>query len=347
MSESNDYDPGPWTGYDFKSARADYDAYVGRSYDDAVEAGKTTKDLIPESITSNSSAPVIIVIDETGSMGDWPATIKSKLPYLDNEMREYLGEDAEICFMAIGDAHNNEKYALQVRPFAKGTEMASRLEELIFEGQGGSQTYETYELAALYALYKVNIPNAVKPIIIFLGDEQFYDVVDREHARNLVGVNLEKVLTAEALFKALKDKYAVYHIRKPYGCYYDSDAGSNNRTNEIDARVTAAWTRVLGEDHIAPLPKADRVVDVIFGIFAKESGRIAYFENEIEDRQVDKEKTLKAKAEGRKKVDIVYKSLRSIHKIPEHVRTGSKHTGKSVMRKSVAVAPARSVKPLI
>ena len=336
MSESGDYSPGPWAGHDFASARRTYDAYVGRSYDDAVSKGKATKDLIPESVSTDSSAPVIIVIDETGSMGDWPATIFSKLPYLENERKEYLGEDFEICFMAIGDAHNGEKYPLQVRPFAKGLELKDRLKELVIEGQGGSQTYETYEMAGLYALQKVNIPKAVKPILIFIGDEAAYETVDGEIAKDLMGVELERTLPTEALFRKLKEKYAVYHIRKPYGSGYDS---STNSMSDLDRRITSQWAKLVGDDHIAHLPKADRVVDVIFGIFAKETGRIAYFEEELEDRQ------LKDKG-GDKKVDMVYKSLRTIHQIPDAARDAVKHTGKSVMRKSVA-GGGKSVKPLV
>ena len=147
-------------------------------------------------------------------MGDWPATIFSKLPYLENEGKEYLGEDFEICFMAIGDAYCDEKYPLQVRPFAKGLALKDRLKELVIEGGGGGQTTETYELAALYANERVDIPKAIKPIMIFIGDEQPYDTIDPDHAKNLLGITIQKTLTTEAVFKKLKDKYSVYLIRK-------------------------------------------------------------------------------------------------------------------------------------
>lgn len=93
MSESGDYNPGVWKGHDFASARRTYDAHVGRSYGDAVATGKGTKDLIAEDVKTDSTAPLIIVVDETGSMGDWPATMFSKLPYLENEGKEYLGDE--------------------------------------------------------------------------------------------------------------------------------------------------------------------------------------------------------------------------------------------------------------
>jgi len=320
MSESGDYSPGVWAGHDFKSARKTYDAYVGRSYDAAVSAGKGTKDLIAENVQTDSSAPLIIVVDETGSMGDWPATIFSKLPYLENEGKEYLGDDFQICFMAIGDAYcENEKYPLQ-----------DRLKELVIEGGGGGQTTETYELAALFANEKVEIPKAVKPIIIFIGDEKPYDTISPDHAKRLLGMNLEKTLTTKAVFEKLKQKYAVYIIRKMY------EPSTGNAMSESDREITRHWAGLVGDDHISNLPEAGRVVDVIFGILAKETGRIAYFEHELEDRQ------------DANQVKTVYKSLATIHKITDAARPAS---GKSVLRKSMKKledgSPSKKVAPLV
>lgn len=344
MSESGDYSPGVWAGHDFSSARRAYDSHVGRSYADATAAGKVTKDLIPDSVKTNSTAPVIVVVDETGSMGEWPKIMFSKLPYLEHETKEYLGDDAEFCFMAIGDAHNGETYPLQVRPFAKGLDLKKRLEELIIEGNGGGQGTETYELAALYALKKVDMPKAIKPIIIFIGDEKCYNVVSKDMAESYCGVKLEKAMPTEAIFKALQDKMSVYFIQKSYG----AGSGSTNRYSDDDRGTFKHWAGLVGEDHIAVLPSADRVVDVIFGILAKETGRIAYFEQELEDRQ------LKDKG-GQAKVDMVYKSLVTIHQIPDAARDATKNTGKSVMRKSVkkltdgttSKSGPKTMKPLI
>lgn len=328
MSESGDYSPGVWKGHDFVSARRSYDAHVGRSYDAAVSAGKGTKDLIAENVSTKSSAPLIIVVDETGSMGDWPATIFSKLPYLENEGKEYLGEDFEICFMAIGDAYCDEKYPLQVRPFAKGLELKNRLTELVIEGGGGGQTTETYELAALFAADKIEISNAIKPIMIFIGDEQCYDTISPDHAEKLLGMKLQKTLTTEAVFKKLCEKYSVYLIRKPYG------SSSGNALSSTDSRITEHWAKLIGNDHISNLPEAGRVVDVIFGILAKEANRIAYFEHELEERQTEDQ------------VNTVYKSLATIHKIAGKASERI-HTGKSVMRKSGASKSVKKAAPLV
>lgn len=297
MSESADYDPGPWTGYDFKSARAHYDAHVGRSYGDAVAKSIGKTDLIESSVSTNSTAPLVIACDVTGSMGEWPATIFSKLPYLDLEGKEYLGEDMAISFAAVGDMHG-DKYPLQVRPFAGGKELEARLKELIIEKGGGGTSQESYDLAALYYARNCKMPNAVKPIFIFIGDEGLYEFIANDGANTYCNVILENRTTIEQVMDELMQRFAVYLVRKPYGC------GDDNHRSADDIRIQNQWTKILGEDHVCMLPDASRVVDVIFGILAKETGKVDYFKKEIEDRQKPGQ------------VKTVMKSLVSIHRLP-------------------------------
>jgi len=302
MSESGDYDPGPWNPVadNFTSARSSYDAHVGRSYADAVSKKVKVTDRIEKSVSSKSSAPVVIVCDVTGSMGEWPATIFSKLPYLDIEGKEYLGKDMEISFAAIGDQfgdNGGDDYPLQVRPFATGLELKTRLEELIIEGGGGGQTNESYDLAALYYARNCEIPNAVRPLLIFIGDEGLYDFVANDGAERFCFTKLEAKYSIKSLFEELKSKFAVYLVRKPYGSILP-----DGETSDTDKRIQSQWEKLLGADHVCMLPEAGRVVDVIFGIFAKETGRIEYFKDEITGRQTPEQ------------VKTVMKSLVSVHK---------------------------------
>jgi len=302
MSEAYDYKPAThWAGHDFKDARASYDSSAKRSYSDAVKNKKTKKDLLAVNLQTKSSAPLVVIIDVTGSMDDWPGTIFSKLPYLDHELRtEYLGEDSEVCFAAVGDANNNpqsDEYPLQVRPFTSRDGLKKALGELVNEHGGGGQTHESYELAALYFARQVEMPRAIRPILIFIGDEQPYDMVDRDQAKNIVGIDLKKGMTDEQVFTELKAKFEVYLIRKPYQLSRD------NTMSDIDRRIYSHWARLLGDDHIADLSDPQRVVDVIFGILAKEAGKIDYFRKEIEERQKPKQ------------VGVVYKSLDTIYKL--------------------------------
>lgn len=315
MSESNDYDPGVWKGYNFASARKAFDANAGRSYGDAVSAKVSSSDLLPNVVETVSKRPLVILSDVTGSMGEWPAVIFSKLPYLDLEGKQYLGEDMEICFAAIGDA-NCDNYPLQVRQFAKGLDMKAQLEKLVIEGGGGGQTMETYDLGALYFARNFRFPNAVsKPIVIFIGDEQPYDYVKRAQADRYAKVSLNQDVSTEDVFAELKEKCAVYLVRKPYD------------VRSAEPEIRGHWENLVGNDHIVELPDAARIVDVIFGILAQETNKVAYFRDEIEGRQrADQVKT-------------VYKSLATVHAAAPKL-LGS---GKSTMFRSGSGVKSKSL----
>lgn len=294
MAEGDDYTPATWSSGDttFAAARATYDKHAGRSYSTAISSGKTSADLLPRSISTLSPAPIVVVCDVTGSMGSWPATIFSKLPYLDNEMRkEYFGEGAEICFAAVGDA-NYDKYPLQAGTFAKGEDLPLRLKDLVVEGGGGGGGSESYELAALYFARNCDMPRAVrKPIFIMIGDEMPYDTVAPDVSARYAHTASPKLLMTPDIFKELAEKYSVYYIRKPTGSERD---GAISREHQ-------AWSKLVGEDRVVLLPDPARVVDVIFGIFARETGKIDYFTKELTDRQTPAQ------------VATVMKSLHTVH----------------------------------
>ncbi len=207
MSETADYDPGGWKGYDFTKAKKTYDTHVGRSYTDAVSKGTASADLVPKSITTDSPAPVVIAVDVTGSMGDWPATIFSKLPYLDLEGAEYLGKGLEFSFCANGDV-GSDKYPLQVQQFGKGQKLTEHLKKLVIERGGGSNNVESYETTALYLARNVTMPKAVRnPICIFIGDEGAYEYVSKAQAQTNAHVRIQEAqISTRDIFEELKKK---------------------------------------------------------------------------------------------------------------------------------------------
>jgi hypothetical protein len=293
MSESGDYDPGVWRGHDFGSARDVYDAHAGRNYDDAKKTGRDPGKMVPRNLVTESESPLVIACDVTGSMGEWPATIFSKLPYLDLEGQEYLGKGMEISFAAIGDAYCDD-YPLQVQPFSKGKGLEASLKKLIIEGGGGGQKTESYDIGALYYARNVEMPNAIKPMFIFIGDEGLYDFVNSDQAKKWARTSVQGRMNSMEAIAELQKKYSVYLIRKPYS----ESRGDGMST--IDMKIHSQWSSCLGEDHIAILPEAGRVVDVIFGIMAQETSRVEYFREELT---------------GRQKPDQVRKVLRSLNTI--------------------------------
>jgi hypothetical protein len=318
MAEGDDYTPAPWAQkHDFTAARKTYDQHAGRSYADASAAQVKASDLVPESITTNSKHPLLIRCDVSGSMGGWPDTIFSKLPYLEHEVKtEYLGADAEISFGAFCDV--NDSYTLQVQPFAEGEAMKECLLKLVVtSGGAGPGTYcEAHGVAALYDARNVKMPKAVgKPPLIIITDEMPFETVTKAEAKGLAKVTMEESrLSANAIFKELSARYSVYVVLKPYN---DGDF-AGDRISGITKTVHERWVAIIGTERIALLPDANRVVDVIFGLLAKETDRIDYFREEIEGRQDPGQ------------VATVYKSLLTVHGADT---ASGKPKGKSTMHK--------------
>ncbi len=314
MSESSDYSPGQWAGHNFTAARQQYDKDAGRGAAKAAANNVKQSDLVPDTLTSTSTHPVRIDIDFTGSMGGWPGVIVGKLPYLDHEMRtEYLSEEAEVSFGAFCDTADT--YTLQIQPFTKGTEMKTSLENLLHVGGGGGSDHmcEAHGVPALYSARNVQMPNAIiKPIYIFITDEMPHHSVVKSSAKNFAKVDIERAMSREEIFEELMEMYSVYVVLKPYGYgTLDKDHMDSDTTT-----VYNCWKQLIGSDRIALLPDADRVVDVIFGILAKEVGREDYFKKELTGRQT------------KKQVDTVYKSLQTVHALPKSTGGNSPKTSK-------------------
>jgi len=334
MSETADYNPGPWAGHDFTDARDTYDEHVGRSYGDAVAKGTKAADTAPDRIKTKSKSPLAILCDVTGSMGSWPAAIFAKLPYLEIEGKEYLGDDLEISFCAFGDVYS-DKYPLQIRKFSKGVDLKAQLEALVIEGGGGGQIKESAEIAALYYARNVDMPVASKPICIIITDESLYETINKDDAKTHAKVDAESRISTKDVFDELKRRFAVYLVRKPY------QASAGDSISSTDRRIMNEWLQVLDEEHIVTLPNEERVLDIIFGILANETDRVEYFRDELKDRQ------LKDKG-GAKKVEIALKALTTIHK---EVGSGDADPDRKLLRSGKSVTKGsgggKKTKPLL
>ena len=320
MSEAGDYTPG-WVGHDFDSARKDYRQHARTSLNVAVQKGVIVKDLVPESLYTESSNPTVVIYDQTGSMDEWPGVMFAKAVFFDHECRtEYRGEDVEYSWSAIGDAHNRERYPFQARNFTKGQSIESSLKEIVSERDGGGQTYETYEYAALYYARNVEMPNAINPLLIFIGDESPYETIEPDLAKHLTHIELKKTMRTSDAFKELKQKFTVYLIQKPYGSGTLTDGELTGTTK----RVHDDWAKLVGEDHIVLLGDPNRVMDTILGIMAHEAGKTGEFTKELTDRQTPAQ------------VKTVMTSLKTIHALPKGGVSQRRllGAGKSVTRRS-------------
>ncbi len=333
MSEMGEsYDPGPWTGFDFKSARAAYDPHAGRGYGGSSSGSsgrstaltapsRTLDDLVPARISTTARSPLVIAVDGTGSMGDFPQVMFEKLPLLDLGIKDYL-DDSEISFAMVGDA-DGDRYPLQVRPFTKGKGLVDALNKLTIEGGGGGNMQESYDLAGLYYAHNADMPNATKPIFIWVCDEGVYDSVDKDWASQHARTKISKNLPAKDLFEDLKRQYSMYCIRKHYGNEVDGETMTGN-----NLRIQKQWESYVGADRVKILNDPRRIVDVIFGILALETGREEFFEKELMYRQEPDQvatvmKSVFRKGTVKKSVVAPGASVMTKRKLPPGAKTGS------------------------
>jgi hypothetical protein len=105
-------------------------------------------------------------------------------------------------------------------------------------------------------------------------------------------------------------------VRKTY------ESSGRDGMSATDKKIYGQWEELLGADRISNLPEAGRVVDVIFGILAREANKVDYFHKELKDRQRPDQ------------VATVMKALETIHEIDEGKPAKLLKPGQSVTRRS-------------
>lgn len=322
--DAHDFDTQSGQGFSFHSAR--------KSYDD-VAVAKTSSQIFysykSPFLTTDAFYPIVIGIDTTGSMQEWPKVFFNKLPLLYKEATKYLPA-CEISFQAINDFHaDGEDVALQPAPFGKGPALDELIGRLKPVGGGGGQGMESYEIFAAYNAF-LEAPKAlIKPIAILLGDEmpfenvppavcKHYKLLDQYKARpqESAGVkSLKRSVPTPVVFELLHQKCDVFLIRKPYHGFGDPDAP-----------IIKKWQKIalMPAERILNIQDPTRVVDVILGILGVLTGKAELFEQELRDRQNAAQ--VKEVLDSLHNLQQSYHSQMSQHSVSQGVADTGKHT---------------------
>lgn len=280
-------------GYSGSSEKSSYSSYA----ESKMSARHLEECMRPNHrITSKSKHPIVVALDVTGSNRQLAKIIYDKSPmmYGQIEQKKYL-DDFDICFMAVGDAIFDD-YPLQVGEFAKGIEIDTYLEKLVLEGGGGTNSGESYELAAFYLEHFMDMQEGAEPFIFFIGDEKtLYDVsiTDAANAgiptRDLKNVPLE----SQEVWDMLKDMCNgnVYCILGKY----------QNRCFRDD--ITEHWENLLGKDHVIKIEDGKAIVDIILGVIAMVSNS-----RDMDSYKVD----MLERGQTEKRICDVSKSLKNL-----------------------------------
>jgi len=185
------------------------------------------------------SVAIAVLFDVTGSMGNVPCVLQTKLGKLMRVLvqRGYVAHP-QILFGAIGDA-NCDRIPLQIGQFESGLEMDDDLGKIYLEGGGGGQVHETYELGLYFMARHTAIDcfdrRGHKGYLFTIGDEKPYPAVRRSQVKQLIGDSLALRISTEALVAEVQQRYEYFHIIP------------TNTSHGGSAEVQARWRALLGE----------------------------------------------------------------------------------------------------
>ena len=255
-----------------RSVRAASFGYATKSVDAIFTQQKERrihKDMDPKGITIRESRdseahpnvlPVILALDETGSMGHIPHDlIKDGLPKLMGGLIQ-KGADVSLLFLGIGD-HECDNAPLQVGQFESGdAELDLWLTRTFLEGGGGGNAGESYLLAWHFAVNFVSTDawekRGQKPFLFTVGDEPNLKTLTASALSEVYGKSLEPT-TAEALLAQAQEKFRVYHLHVTH--------------SYAAKRCLQGWKDALGENCIE-VPDYRDIPKVITKIVVAASG---------------------------------------------------------------------------
>ena len=252
-----------------RSAAAERAAASGpRTY--ARKSGPNEKVIDPQKrISTGSGNPLIIAVDVTGSMADWPFQIFDRLPLLYNTLSQYR-DDLEICFAAIGDA-DCDRWPLQVTTFAGGFDLEQLLGSLYGEG-GGGDAPESYGLFAHWVNTHVEIPDLDEtPFLIVFGDVTMHPKVPKGQIAHYLGQRVGYRVDAIEAWQEVSKAWNTWFLRRPTGKPGD----------EVDKQ----WGQAIGEQKIIHIQDEQRAVDYAMGLIARAWGYFGDFQDNMRARQ--------------------------------------------------------------
>lgn len=270
---------GSWDANDYKdrASKVVKDHGTIHKHDADVKSGRASgvhKDLNPkgltfrescDSATSPESRAIIVCYDVTGSMGTAPSRMQPKFPGLMGLIMATAGiQNPHLMMMCIGDAEMGDRYPLQVGQFEITADtISSMLENMIIEGGGGGNLYESYDLALYVAARKTKIDcydkRGVKGYFFTIGDEKIQGRVSKNIIQEVIGDTLEADIPIEDLIKEVQEKYEYFHIipvNEGTGSYKD---------------VQERWKSLLGE-RVLHIDKVENIAELISATIASLEG---------------------------------------------------------------------------
>lgn len=189
------------------------------------------------------ATPIMVGFDVSGSMGAIPdAMVKGGLEtFVGQLLQRKPVTDAHMLFMAIGDAVAEDRYPLQATQFEADNRICTQITDLILEGGGGGNCYESYDLAWAFAAYRTRTDawekRKAKGYLFTVGDEEFPQNSSMEYMRKVFSNDCPQAPTPALLLEACQERYHTFHVVIL--------EGNHCRHKERRDRVIAGWKQRL------------------------------------------------------------------------------------------------------
>jgi hypothetical protein len=247
-------------GYRTKSAR---EIFTERSVNNAMDPNGVTLRESRDSEEHPNSIPIILALDETGSMGSIPHfLVKEGLPHMMDKIIKEGIPDPQVLFLGIGD-HTCDQAPLQVGQFESSDGLLDHwLTSLYLEGHGGGNDGESYMLAWFFANRYTSTDHVEKRgkkgILFTVGDEPVLRDLHEYAQRKIMGDGQYEDMSSVELLDKAREKYEVFHLHIM--------EGSNGQRQDVQD----GWKQLMGDHCILVQHKedvariiADKVLEVV------------------------------------------------------------------------------------
>lgn len=247
-------------GYDYSTTThsivGDYsaqDMFKSRHIDAMLDPKNVRRECCDSDEHPNSK-PVILALDVTGSMGDGAVKVAKSLNNIMENLYESV-EDVEFMVMGIGDLYCDSA-PIQASQFESDIRIAEQLDKIYFEGGGGANGYESYTAAWYFGLYNCELDcwkRGKKGTIITIGDEPLNPYLQKSELKRVLGnIGHDTPTETEDLYKAVIEKYNVYHIAL-------DDRSTSYRWYE--GTIENSWKPLLGDHlHVSTLNELPKTI---------------------------------------------------------------------------------------
>lgn len=191
------------------------------------------------------SFPIIIALDETGSMGEVPKyLIDNTLPDCVANIIKTGIDNPQICFMAFGDVEDcYEEAPLQVGQFESSDELMEKwLRKVYLERKGGGNNGEDPNMCWYFAAKHTKTDafdkRGIKGCLITISDEPIHKVLPKEAITYYIGDECGEDLTTSSIYRECAKKWDIYHIHVEHDSFYSVES------------VSRCWKPYVGDNLI-------------------------------------------------------------------------------------------------